>query len=140
MTGVVDVASVQDEGEREALAYKWIVSQQANRDMGDSAINQWVKVHWQGFLRARWFEHIQGARYWQEFDSTAYGLLNREFNDRLLLELILDRLRTGQENLDVIQWAIGWKPPMASVLEILEILDINSCRISCRFFSGGSKK
>ena len=45
----------------------------------------------------------------------------------------LDRLKSGQENLQVILWAIEWKIPTEPVLKILKALDINSRRLANRF-------
>lgn len=53
----------------------------------------------------------------------------------MLLDRILDRLKSGQENLDVILWAIEWSVPMDKVIRILEALDINSRRLAHRFLS-----
>lgn len=118
----------------EALRYKWIESEKAGRDLGESAIAKWVKEHWTGYLRAKWLEHLQGKRFWVELDRGDFGLLERKFqDDSLLLDRILDRLKAGQENLDVILWASEWNIPMAPVLAILEALDINSRRLVHRF-------
>lgn len=126
--------SVYLEGEQEALRYKWIESERARRDLGDQAIRQWVKKHWNGYLRARWVEHIQGTRFWKELDRGDFGLLERQFcDDAILLDRILDRLKSGQENLDVIRWTIDWGMPMEKVVRILEVLDINSRRLAHRF-------
>lgn len=134
MSGPTDVCSVYVEGEREALRHKWIESERAQRDLGETAIRQWVRDHWNDYLRARWVEHIQGVRFWKELDRGDFGLLQREFWDEvLLLDRILDRLKAGQENLDVILWAQAWHLPMDKVLRILEVLDINSRRLAHRF-------
>jgi hypothetical protein len=127
-------ASVYADGEQEALRYKWIESEKAGHDLGEAAIRRWVQNHWWGYLRARWLEHLQGKRFWVELDRGDFGLLQRKFHDNtLLLDRILDRLKSGQENLDIICWAHTWGIPMDSVLEILEALDINSRRLSHRF-------
>lgn len=130
----VEQCSVYLESAREAERHKWIESERAHRDLGESAIRQWVRDHWWGYLRARWVEHIQGIRFWVELDRGDFGLLQKEFkSDSVLLECILDRLKAGQENLDVIQWAIQWNMPMDTVVRILEALDINSRRLAHRF-------
>jgi hypothetical protein len=127
-------SSVYVESEQEALRYKWIESEKAGRDLGEAAIRRWVKVHWWGYLRARWVEHLQGKRFWVELDRGDFGLLEREFHDNtLLLDRILDRLKLGQENLDIILWAQVWGIPISPVLRILEALDINSRRLAHRF-------
>jgi hypothetical protein len=130
----MEKCSVYTESEQEALRHKWIESEKAGRDLGEDAIRTWVKQHWWGYLRARWVEHLQGVRFWVELDRGDFGLLEREFRDQtLLLDRILDRLKTGQENLDVIIWAQDWGIDVEPVLAILKALDINSRRLSHRF-------
>ena len=126
--------SVQKDGLEEALRYKWIESEKAGCDLGEAAIRRWVQCHWWGYLRARWLEHLQGKRFWVELDRGDFGLLQRRFVDEsLLLDRILDRLKEGKENLDIIVWAQEWGIPTEPVLEILEALDINSRRLAARF-------
>jgi hypothetical protein len=126
--------SVYADAEQEALRFKWIESEKAGRDLGDAAVRRWVQCHWWGYLRARWLEHLQGKRFWVELDRGDFGLLRRRFQDQaLLLDRILDRLKAGQENLDVLVWAHDWGIPTQPVLEILEALDINSRRLASRF-------
>src|SRR5437588_2567372 len=121
----MEKCSVYVEGEQEALRYKWIESEKAGCDLGETAIRVWVQTHWWGFLRARWLEHLQGKRFWSELDRGDFGLLGRCFEDQvLLLDRILDRLKTGQENLDIICWAHNWGICTGPVLQILEALDI----------------
>ncbi len=130
----VEKASVYADGEQEALKYKWIESEKAGCDLGEAAIRRWVQCHWWGYLRARWLEHLQGKRFWVELDRGDFGLLQRKFHDNtLLLDRILDRLKAGQENLDIISWAQTWGIPIDPVLQILEALDINSRRLAHRF-------
>jgi hypothetical protein len=130
----MEKCSVYAEGEQEALRYKWIESEKAGCDLGEAAIKRWVQHHWWGYLRARWLEHLQGKRFWVELDRGDFGLLVREFQcNTLLLDRILDRLKSGQENLDIIIWAHCWGIEILPVLQILEALDINSRRLAHRF-------
>jgi hypothetical protein len=130
----MEKSSVYVDGEQEALKYKWIESEKAGYDLGEAAIRHWVQCHWWGFLRARWVEHLQGKRFWLELDRGDFGLLQREFHaDALLLDRILDRLKAGQENLDIICWAHSWGIPTDPVIQILTALDINSRRLAHRF-------
>ena len=130
----MEKSSVYIDGEQEALRYKWIESEKAGHDPCEAAILRRVRMHWWGFLRARWLEHLQGKRFWVELDRGDFGLLQRKFNDNtLLLDRILDRLKAGQENLHIIIWAHSWNIPTQPVLEILEALDINSRRLACKF-------
>ena len=128
--------SVQEKGQQEAEEFKWIESEKAGRDLGPEAIKRWVRDHWDGFLRARWLEHLHGTRFWEELDRGDFGLLQQRFQDKsLLLDRILDRLKAGKENLDIVQWALDFHVAMQDVREILEALDVNSRRLVCRFHS-----
>jgi hypothetical protein len=119
---------------QEELRYKWIESEKVGYDLGDIAIRKWVKHHWWGYLRARWIEHLQGKRCWVELDQGDFGLIQKRFEDKpLLLDRILDRIKAGQENLDIILWALDFNINMEDVFQILGVLDINSKRLSHRF-------
>ena len=120
-------------GEEEALRYKWIESEKAGRDLGETAIRSWIGQHWNGFLRHRWLEHLQGKAFWIELDQGDFGLLRRAFKGSPLIDPILEHFKHGRENLDIILWAMKINLPMAEVREILEALDVNSRRIECRF-------
>ncbi len=121
--------SVYVEGSHEAQRFKWIESEKAGRDLGESAIRSWVQKHWNGFLRARWLEHLEGRTFWIELDHDDFGLLQRAFQDSVLIGEITCRLKCGWENLDILIWAIDHLIHMDEVLSILESLDINSRRI-----------
>lgn len=121
--------SVYVEGSHEAQRFKWIESEKAGRDLGESAIRSWIQTHWNGFLRARWLEHLEGRNFWIELDHDDFGLLQRAFHDSRLISEITRRLKSGWENLDVLVWAIDDALCMDEVLSILESLDINSRRI-----------
>ena len=127
-------SSVYEECDKEIQRYKWIESEKAGRDLGEAAIRRWVKEHWWGYLRARWLEHLQGRTFWVELDRGDFGLLQRTFHDNvLLLDRILDRIKAGQENLDIICWAHDWGIDANPLIQILETLDINSRRLAHRF-------
>jgi len=129
-------ASVYAECEKEANRFKWIESEKAGRDLGEQAIRRWVKEHWWGYLRARWLEHLEGKQFWEELDRGDFGLLQQRFEQNtLLLDRILDRLKSGQENLDIILWALDWGLNLADVQTVLLALDINSRRLFHRFDS-----
>lgn len=126
--------SVYEDCDEEANRYKWIESEKAGFDLGETAIRRWVKHHWWGYLRARWIEHLHGKRFWVELDRGDFGLLQRAFQDKsLLLDRILDRIKAGEENLDIILWALDWGIKIDEVIEILEALDINSRRLAHKF-------
>jgi len=120
-------------GEEEAQRFKWIESEKAGRDLGETAIRTWIGRHWNGFLRSRWLEHLQGKTFWIELDQGDFGLLQTTFQASPLIDPILEHLKHGRENLDIILWALKNRISMRDVLDILETLDVNSRRIECRF-------
>ena len=71
-------------GEEEALRFKWIESEKAGCDLGETAIRAWIGQHWRGFLRHRWLEHLQGKTFWIELDQRDFGLLRRAFQLSLI--------------------------------------------------------
>src|SRR5579883_970159 len=126
--------SVHHECIEEENKHKWIASEKAGYDLGESSVRQWVKEHWRGYLRARWVEHLQGKCFWIELDRGDFGLLQKKFQaQRELLDLILNQLAAGKENLDVLDWAVANNISTDSVHEILEALDVNSRRLAHRF-------
>jgi hypothetical protein len=71
---------------------------------------------------------------WVELDHNDFGVLQRAFQGNgLLLDRILDRLKAGQENLNISCWAhnIGLDPK--PILQMLEALGIDSRRLAHRF-------
>lgn len=123
--------SVQDLGVVEAERHKWIESEKAGRDLGPHAIRCWVREHWNGFLRDRWLQHLEGRAFWIELDQDDFGLLQRSFKNSHFIGPIVQMLRQGLENLDILNWAIDYNLDMDEVYEILLTLDINSRRIEC---------
>jgi hypothetical protein len=123
--------SVQEVGIVEAMRYKWIESEKAGHDLGETAIRCWVHQHWHGFLRAKWLEHLEGKTFWIELDQDDYGLLQHAFLDSDLIVEVVHRLKCGQENLDLISWGIDQALDLDELIRILEALDINSRRIEC---------
>jgi hypothetical protein len=126
--------SIYDESRKEEDRFKWIESEKVGYDLGEQAVRRWMRDHWNGYLRARWLEHLQGKCFWIELDRGDFGLLLSQFQDHSdLLTPILDRLKSGQENLNILAWAVANGLPIQTVLTILEALDINSRRLCHRF-------
>jgi hypothetical protein len=125
--------SLHECGEEEARRFKWIESEKAGRDLGEMATRTWIRRHWNGFLRHRWLEHLEGKMFWIELDQGDFGLLRTAFQASPLIDPILEHFKHGGENLDIIIWALKNRLPMSEVIEILETLDVNSRRIECRF-------
>ena len=125
--------SVYDQGEREALEYKWIVSERSGYDHGHDAIRNWVREHWNGFLRHRWMQHLQGTTFWIELDHDDFGLLKREFQNSALINEVLWRFKDGWENLDVLCWAHEEGIGRDEIIPVLAMLNINGRRLECQF-------
>jgi len=124
------VKSLVAEGRREADVFKWIESEKARCDLGEAAVRRWVLVHWDGFLRARWIQHLEGSVFWMELGHDDFRFLQRKFQDKtLLLDRIIDRLRISKENLDILLWAIDWHININDVYDILVELDVNGKRL-----------
>lgn len=123
--------SVYDEAIREADRHKWIESQKRGHDLGRQAIREWVRVHWNGYCRCRRLEHVEGKRQWREFGDESFGHLRRvHIPHDVLFNRILDRIRAGDENLDIIMWALRTDQPVDRVLEILTVIDVNDARLA----------
>lgn len=126
----VPAQSIVQDSKREADKFKWYRSEEAGRDLGEPAIKQWVRDHWNGYLRTKWLEHLQGRTFWIELTRCEFGILKNECgNDDELLGRIIDKLKVGQENLDVIRWAVSEHLPLPPIHRILTAVDINSCHI-----------
>lgn len=125
--------SLECESLREAERHKWFLSERAGMDCGNDALSDWVRKHWNGYLRARWLEHLQGVKYWMELNEDDFGLLHERFQDSLYFNDIVRQFLEGGENLTIINWAIEYNLPMAPIEEVLLAININSCRIKCQF-------
>ena len=130
---VDSVHSLYDEAVQEADRHKWIESQKQGRDLGQLAIRDWYRVHWFRYCRCKRLEHVRGQRCWREFDETTFGqLYSLIITGDLLVDRILDRVDHGDENLDIILWAIEWGLPIRPVVRILEQIDVNRARMEPR--------
>lgn len=122
--------SVYIEAFREAERHKWIESQKHGRDLGDLAIQEWYRKHWQLYCRFCCMEHLEGRRRWREFGEDQFGHLYAVLVDQdLLADRVLDRVYAGQENLGIITWAIDWGLPVKRVVQILSQVDVNRYRL-----------
>ena len=126
-----EVASIYEEAPLEADRHKWIESQKNGCDLGKLAISDWYANHWYYFCIGKKIENLLGNRCWQEFSDTRFGFLKSlQLEHDLLADRILDRIFwLRMENLDIIIWAREWSLPLDRVLEILELIDINSARL-----------
>jgi hypothetical protein len=136
--GVPRCGSIQRAGAEEALKFKWIESEKAGRDLGEAAIQCWIRRHWSRFVRDRWIEHLEGRVFWTELDQGDFGLLRQESAAAPLFAEIVRRLKAGGENLDILCWSHAKplsKDDLGRVMRILEALDINGHRLECQIHS-----
>jgi len=112
----------------EARRYRWLQIEKAGCDLGEAALRDWNHRHWPSFCRHRWVEHLEGHIFWEGFDEGHFGLLDEAAftAPAEVVEMILDRLRQGGENLDIIVWAFEEGHEVSDVIEVLERLDINA--------------
>ena len=127
--------SLAEESWFEALRERWYQSERAGRDVGDCAIEYWVHYHWPGFVRSRWVEHMLGDCFWLEFGRNEFGILRDTPVDlHPLLDCMIEQLRRGAENLDIIRWAKHKSPAeKQAVRELLRVININAHRMCCFF-------
>jgi hypothetical protein len=131
----VEQRSIRTDVREHVDRHKWIVSQKAGRDLGQDAVNEWIQQHWYDYLKARWLEHLQGLSYWIELKRDAFGVLRKEFpSQEQLINQIMDRMKGGCENLEIICWALSERLPLEQVRGILNVIDVNSLRLY-HFFS-----
>lgn len=122
--------SVYDEAIREADRHKWIESQKRGQDLGVQAIRDWVNTYWHDYCRFCRLEHIEGKRQWREFGDDSFDNLSRvRIPNDVLFNEIIDRIRSGDENLGIIVWAQCSGEPVERVLEILAVVDVNEARL-----------
>jgi hypothetical protein len=130
VNGFLRAKSVHEAAREEAQRHKWIESQKQGRDLGDPALREWYRLHWVGYCRYRHLEHLEGNQPWHEFDLKMFGdLLGLMQSKDVLLDRILDRVCAGQENLQILQWALNYGLPIDRVLDILEQLNVNNARL-----------
>ena len=106
----VDVSrakSVHEAAHEEAQRHKWIESQKHGRDLGESALRDWYRLYWVEYCRYCHLEHLEGNQPWREFNPEMFGdLLGLMQSKDVLLDRILDRVCTGQENLEILSRGI----------------------------------
>ncbi len=112
----------------EAERHKYLASQQAGRDLGIEAIDDWHQRYWTLWLRHRWLEHLMGVERYEEFRPERFGVLTRKFGPSELLDEIGRRVRDGAENIDILVWAAEKRCDMAQVTGILTEMRINEIR------------
>ena len=126
--------SLDDESVRQALEFKWYHSEGLGYDAGPDAFLIWENIHWPGFLRARWVEHMLGERYWIELSRAEFGLLTREFTEYPeVLDEIIEQLKCGGENLTfILSLRNKSQADQRKIRKILRRIGINEHRLPCK--------
>jgi hypothetical protein len=124
--------SLHQRSREEADRHKWIESEKLGCDLGEGAIRHWIQKHWNGYLRERWIEHLEGKHFWIELSTDDFGLLQKRPFQSIYFDPIMVMLKARGENLSILNWAIDNSLPMDEIFEILEYLDVNSARIECK--------
>lgn len=118
----IQPSSMHDVGREAVLRHKWIESEKAGRDLGEQAIYDWIRRHWQAFYRARAFEHLLGTRRWLEMDPDEFGTLFAELAKQPGLAWpILEQFLNGADNLNMLSWATGENIPRDFVYRAISI-------------------
>jgi len=124
---------VYEEAERAIQEHKWVESEKAGRDLGVDAERDWIKNYWRFFWRIRLVWHLRGEAFFEEFGAECFGVLSEKFGElKGFLELVLERVQEGAENLDLIRWGYQEQLPHHQLLQMLQLLiaaDINRHRL-----------
>lgn len=92
----------------------------------------WLTRFYKGWARARLLEHYYGWRCWSAFGDQNFGLFRHSsllhHVDQLTLEEVAERLASGGENLDIIDWAMAEERELEPILWLLDRVDINAQR------------
>lgn len=121
---------VYEEATRAIQDHKWIASEKAGRDLGVAAERDWLESYWHPFYRSRLVQHLRGDTFFEEFGAECFDIIAETFYEtKDLLELVLERVRAGAENLDLVRWGIQERLPQDQLLQLLITLDINSHRL-----------
>jgi len=112
----------------EAERHKYIESQKVGRDVGLPAIDDWHQRYWTLWLRHRWIEHLLGDVRYEEFAPDTFGVLRRDFGPSPLLAEVIERVRYGAENIDVLIWASRERRDLSATMAMLTTMRINDIR------------
>jgi hypothetical protein len=114
----------------EAAVHRWCTSVQEQRDRGPDAEKEWYQVHYHKFARGCLVKHITGDTMFADFREETFNIVETHHArfPRTLTQRILDQIKDGKENLDIINWAYAAGEDIDKVVAILEDIPINECR------------
>jgi hypothetical protein len=125
---MVDTRSLFQSALVEAERHKYIESEKVGSDVGLRAIHDWHQRYWTLWLRHRWLEHLLGQVHYEEFAPESYGALRQRFGPSDLLAEVIERVRYGAENIDVLTWATREGRDLSTVIAMLIVMRVNDIR------------
>jgi len=121
---------VYEEAKKAIQEHRWVESEKAGRDLGADAEQDWIEHYWRTFCRSRYVRHLRGEVFFDEFDTDCFGILSVDFGEVAgLLNAVLERIKEGAENLDLIRWGYQEHVPVNQLLQVLKAADINGHRL-----------
>jgi len=121
---------VYEEANRAIQEHKWTESEKAGWDLGVDAEQDWIEHYWHTFCRSRFVQHLRGEVFFDEFDRECFGVFSGRFEEMAgLLNLVLERIKEGAENLDLLRWGCQARVPHNQLVEVLTVADINGHRL-----------
>jgi len=124
--------SVWDLARQEADRHKWCVSVQRGCDAGPAAVDEWYEDYLHLFWRYCWYEHVRGVRRWREFHGCpAEQLAPLIQNGDTVVTQVVDLVKQGEQNLNILAWATRVQLCTGRVREVLEIINMNHWRECC---------
>lgn len=127
----VSTESLPDIARRHADAHRWWESERSGQDLGQAAYRDWRRRYWNTFVRWRHVEHLVGICRYREFCESSFGRLrNCDYweRDPVMTFAVLKFLHDGWENVTLL-YSSPEEYPRSHLLQVLELLDINSARI-----------
>jgi len=123
--------NLSDQARREAEVHKWLLSEEAKRDMGAEAIEDWFRVHFHGFARKCLFDHITGRCCYDLFNPDAFNIVQvHQFREPNVGQKVIELLLSKQ-NLDIFRWIcdaqITDEEVLDDVIDFLSIVNVNIC-------------
>ncbi len=118
--------SVYERARQEAYRHKWIESEKYGRDLGQTAIHDWIQIHFSKYYRWCHWLHLTGRQRFIEFPHNHFGTVGDPQDE--VEEGIVRLFCNGQENLEIYCNAHGRGWPLERVFELLLSFDINGTR------------
>jgi len=121
---------VYEEADKAIQEHKWIESEKVGRDLGVEAAQYWIDNYWRTFYRSRLVQHLLGETFFDEFDGECFGSLSEVIGEVTeILDVVLQQIKEGAENLDLLRWGHQERVPINMLLQVLLAANINRHRL-----------